>query len=144
MLALIAVSFPTLANGQASPASGDSAAIVKLEDGWAKALLKRDKAYFASNLGRGFVYTEDGVTSTREEVLGSIVTPQDTVTAARNEQMTVHLFGPSTAVVTGLLAIDGHLRGVGYAHRYKFTDTWVKQPNGRWKIVAAQDYLIKP
>ena len=122
--------------------AGDKAAIMALEDGWAKALVKRDKAYFAKTLAPGFVYTEDDRLMTREDVLRDIVTPQDTVISAQNEEMVVHQYGAVTAVVTGLLVIDGRAKGMHYHHRYRFTDTWVKQKDGTWKIVAAEDYLI--
>ena len=122
--------------------AGDKAAIMALEDGWAKALVKRDKAYFAKTLAPGFVYTEDDRLMTREDVLRDIVTPQDTVISAQNEEMVVHQYGAVTAVVTGLLVIDGRAKGMHYHHRYRFTDTWVKQKDGSWKIVAAEDYLI--
>src|SRR3954470_14538720 len=133
---LVALAVLTLAaqgRSQTRPVPADSAAIVRLEDGWARALVKRDKGYFERNLGRGFIYTEDSTTASREDVLGGIVTPEDTVSAARNEAMVVHRFGASTAVVTGLLVVEGRAKGAKYRHRYKFTDTWVKQPDG-WRI----------
>ena len=122
---------------------GDKAAIVAAEEGWAKALVKRDKAFFAKTLAPGFVYTEDDRLMTREQVLHDAITPEDTVISAHNEDMVVHQFGAVTAVVTGLLVVDGRAKGMHYHHRYRFTDTWVKQKDGTWKIVAAEDYLIK-
>jgi ketosteroid isomerase-like protein len=41
-----------------------------------------------------------------------------------------------------VLAVDGRANGAVYHHRYRFTDTWQKQPDGQWRLVAAQDYLI--
>jgi hypothetical protein len=125
--------------GQAAT-PGDKAALLALENGWATALVKRDKPYFVKTLAPGFVYTEDDRVSTREQVLRDAVTPGDTVTASHNEDMTVHLFG-DVAAVTGILAVDGRANGKVYHHRYRFTDTWQKK-NGRWQIIAAQDYLI--
>lgn len=122
-------------------AQDDKATLLRLEDGWTSALVKRDKAYFTKTLAPGFVYTEDDRLSTREEVLRDIVTPADTVTSAHNEGMVPHLFG-NTAAVTGVLVVDGRANGKAYHHRYRFTDTWQKQSDGQWKIIAAQDYLI--
>src|SRR4051812_24132590 len=99
LLTMLVLALPATGRAQPKTASADSAQIVRLEDGWASALVKRDKQYFARNLGRGFVYTEDANTATRDEVLRDIVTSQDTASAARNEAMTIHLFGTSTAVV---------------------------------------------
>src|SRR4051812_41094936 len=77
--------------------------LLRTEDGWAAALVKRDAAYFRRNLAPGFVYTEDAKLMTRDQVLRDAVSTTDTVTAARNEGMVVHEAGASTAVVTGFL-----------------------------------------
>jgi len=116
--------------------------LLRNEDGWAAALVKRDVGYFRRMLAAGFVYTEDDKLMNRDDVLQSAAPPTDTVTAAHNEGMVVHLFGRETGVVTGLLVVQGRSDGTAYVHRYRFTDTWVEQPGGQWQIVAAQDYLI--
>lgn len=105
--------------------------LLALEDGWATALIRRDTAYFRRTLAPGFVYSEDAKSFTREQVLHDLVNPGEPVTEAHNEEMEVHEFG-TTAVVTGWLVVN--------RHRYRFTDTWVRSA-GRWRIVAAHDYL---
>jgi ketosteroid isomerase-like protein len=124
-----------------APNPGDRAKLLQLEETWAKALVKRDDAAFRRLLAQGFVYTEDDRLMNRAEVLREIVSGSDTVTAAHNEGMVVHLFG-ATGVVTGLLHVEGRSKGAAFVRRYRFTDTWVRQPAGAWQIVAAQDYLI--
>ena len=114
----------------------DSRALITLEDRWAAALVKRDRAAFERMLAPKFVYTENAQLSDRAAVLTSLVSG-DTVTAAHNDSMVVHRYGAVTAVVTGWLVVEGR----DYVHRYRFTDTWVKR-SGRWQIVAAQDYLM--
>ena len=52
----------------------------------------------------------------------------------------VHAFGPTTAIVTGWLVMRGRGPSGAFDRRYRFTDTWVKS-GGKWRIVAAQDYL---
>jgi ketosteroid isomerase-like protein len=127
------------AAGSSSPVAQQ---LVRNEDGWAAALVKRDATYFQRMLGAGFVYTEDAKVMTREQVLHDMTAGSDTVTAAHNESMVVHEAGPVTAVVTGILVIEGRSSGARFVHRYRFTDTWVKQDSGQWQIVAAQDYLM--
>lgn len=114
--------------------------LIRLENGWASALPKRDAAFFEKYLAPKFVYTEDDKLMRRAEVLHELVAGSDTVTAARNEAMEVHQFGATTAVVTGWLIVEGHNKAGAFTHRYRFTDTWVKRKAG-WQIVAAQDYL---
>jgi ketosteroid isomerase-like protein len=118
--------------------------LIQNEDGWAAALVKRDAAYFQRMLAPGFVYTEDAKVMTRDDVLRDATSGSDTVTAAHNEDMVVHQAGSVTAVVTGILVVEGRSSGKRFTHRYRFTDTWVKQDDGQWQIVAAQDYLMPP
>lgn len=141
-LAFALTALPLAASAQAR--SGTRAIereLLRREDGWAAALVKRDVAYFQRNLAPGFVYTEDDRLMTRDAVLKDATTTTDTVTAAHNEDMVVHVAGGSTAVVTGYLIVEGRSGGAAFVHRYRFTDTWAKL-GGRWQMVAAQDYLI--
>lgn len=112
----------------------------RFEDQWAAGLVRRDRALFEKLLDKHFVYTENDKLMQRKDVLNDIVAGSDTVTAAHNEDMDVHQFGASTAVVTGWLILEGRGKGAPFTHRYRFTDTWVKRKAG-WLLVAAQDYL---
>ncbi len=112
---------------------------IQLEDQWTTALVKRDTRTFDRLLAPNFVYTENASVMNRRDVINSVSGP-DKVDWARNEGMKVHDFG-DVQVITGVL----HLRGKGkegaFDRRYQFTDTWQRR-NGRWQIIAAQDYLI--
>ena len=121
------------------PKDPDVHTLLQLEDGWASAVVRRDSATFERLLDPGFVYTENDRVETRGQVLQDVVHGADTVTAAHNEDMVVHCFG-TTAVVTGWLVLEGRASGGTFVRRYRFTDTWMRR-NGRWRIVAAEDYL---
>lgn len=112
---------------------------IQLEEQWAAALVKRDTRTFERLLAPGFIYTEDATVMNRNEVIKSVSGP-DRIEWARNEGLKVHDFG-DVQVITGVL----HLRGRGkqgpFDRRFQFTDTWQRR-NGRWQIIAAQDYLI--
>ncbi len=118
----------------------DERALLRLEDDWASALVKRDRVTFERLLADGFVYTENGQLMDRAAVLSSVIAGSDTVAAAHNDSMVVHRFGPVTAVVTGWLVVAGRGADGQFQRRYRFTDTWVKRGT-RWQIVAAQDYV---
>ena len=118
----------------------DTRALLKLEDEWASALVKRDTVTFKRLLSAGFVYTENDQVMDRAAVLEFVSRGSDTVEAAHNEELQVHRHGPVTAVVTGWLVVQGRGPGGAFNRRYRFTDTWVKR-NGQWQIVAAQDYI---
>jgi hypothetical protein len=131
---------PLLAQQKAASATPTAAELVRLENQWAAGLVKRDRLLFDKLLAPKFVYTENDKLMSRADVLREVAGGSDRVTAARNEGMVVHEYGPTTAVVTGWLIVEGRGTGGAFTHRYRFTDTWVKGPSG-WQIVAAQDYL---
>ena len=112
---------------------------IKLEDQWTTALVRRDAATFERLLAPEFVYTEDATVMSRADVIRS-VTGSDRVEWARNEAMRLHDFG-DVHVITGVLHLRGKGRQGAFDRRYQFTDTWQRR-NGRWQIIAAQDYLI--
>jgi len=136
---VLAVLIALNGDGDCGPDDPDVRAILRLEDQWASALVRRDSATFQRLLAAGFIYSEDDRTMTRDVVLREIVAGSDTVQAARNEEMKVHCFG-STAIVTGWLIVAGRGSGGAFERRYRYTDIWMLR-DGRWQIVAAHDYL---
>jgi hypothetical protein len=113
---------------------------LQLEDQWTTALVQRDARTFDRLLAPGFVYTEDASVMDRNDVIKSVSGP-DRVEWARNERMKVHDFG-DVQVITGILHLRGRGKQASFDRRYQFTDTWQRR-NGRWQIIAAQDYLIR-
>ena len=113
--------------------------LTRLENEWTRALVQRDTASFHRLLAPRFVYTEDAQVMNKDDVIRSVVGP-DRVEWAGNEDMVVHDYG-NTAVVTGILAVRGMGKDGPFSRRYRYTDTWLRM-NGRWRVIAAQDYLI--
>ena len=138
LFALVAA--PLAAQQKAVTATPTATELVRLENQWTAGLVKRDRAIFEKLLAPKFVYTENDKLMGRADVIREVAEGSDRVTAARNEGMVVHEYGPTTAVVTGWLIVEGRGTGGAFTHRYRFTDTWVKGPSA-WQIVAAQDYL---
>ena len=137
---LLALATPPLVAQQTSSVTSPVAELVRLENQWASGLVKRDRVLFEKLLAPKFVYTENDKLMSRAEVLHEVAEGADRVTAAHNEGMIVHEYGPTTAVVTGWLIVSFRGKSGAYTNRYRFTDTWVKGSRG-WQIVAAQDYL---
>jgi hypothetical protein len=138
---LLALAAPTLLAQQKAHAVASTATeLTRLENQWASGLVQRNRALFEKLLAPKFVYTENDKLMSRADVLHDVAEGSDRVSAARNEGMEVHEYGPTTAVVTGWLIVEGRGKGGPFTHRYRFTDTWVKGAQG-WQIVAAQDYL---
>lgn len=111
----------------------------QLEDQWTTALVRRDIRTFERLLAPNFVYTENASVMNRGDVIKG-VTGSDKVEWARNEGMKLHDFG-DVQVITGVLHLKGRSKKATFDRRYQFTDTWQRR-NGRWQIIAAQDYLI--
>jgi Domain of unknown function (DUF4440) len=130
---------PVTQSKAAHPAVTASVPPIQLEDQWTTALVKRDTRTFDRLLAPNFVYTEDASVMNRGDVIKSVSGP-DKVEWARNEGMKVHDFG-DVQVITGVLHLKGKGTKGAFDRRYQFTDTWQRR-NGRWQIIAAQDYLI--
>ena len=138
-LLLVLSATPARAQGAARADDPTARTLLRLEDLWESALVRRDGATFQRMLAKGFVYTENDAVQGRDEVIRGVTAGSDTVTEAHNEGMQVHRFG-STAVVTGWLIVRGRGADGPFDRRYRFTDTWVHR-NGLWQIVAAHDYI---
>jgi ketosteroid isomerase-like protein len=123
----------------AKQSANQNARPIQLEDQWTTALVNRDARTFDHLLAPGFVYTENASVMSRADVIAS-VTGSDRVEWAHNEGMKLHDFG-DVHVVTGVLHLRGRGKDGRFDRRYQFTDTWQRR-NGRWQIVAAQDYLL--
>ncbi len=141
-LALVA---PLGARAQASGARASAPRNVQktlfgLENEWTKALVVGDTAAFRRLTVPGFIYTEDNVVMTQDELINAIATSTDRIESAGNEQMRLHDYSP-VAVVTGMLVVKGKSKGKSFTNRYRFTDTWLYR-NGKWRAIAAHDYLI--
>ena len=112
----------------------------RLEDGWTTALVKRDSVYFRRNLHPDYVYTDERGTFNKEQVIAEQIAGTDSVTSAENQEMRVHVHG-SAAAVTGILIVRGRGKSGAFEHRYRYTDSFVRE-GGRWLMFASQDYEI--
>ena len=118
----------------------DSALIVKLENDFADAVVKRDEAAINELISDDFIYTENEKMYSRSEVIQSFLSPTDIIESAYNEDLQVRIYD-KTAIVTGWLYINGKSSGTDFKRKYRFTDIWYFKDR-RWQIIAAQDYLL--
>jgi ketosteroid isomerase-like protein len=124
----------------ASRRANDERELLRLEEQWAQALIKRDAAFFHRTLHPDYVYSDERGVFTKEQVIAEQTASGDTVQFAGNEDMRVHLHG-NLAVVTGMLIVRGRGKDGPFDHRYRYTDTWYRA-DGRWLMVASQDYDV--
>ena len=141
LLALLPLAVPSsriVAQSTSSNAAAQQ--LRRLEDGWTTALVKRDSAYFRRNLHPDYVYSDERGVFNKEQVIAEQISGTDSVTAAENQDMRVHVHG-SAAAVTGILIVRGRGKDGAFEHRYRYTDSFVRQ-GGRWLMFASQDYEI--
>ena len=127
------------ASAQGQSLAATKREIARLEDAWVTAVIDRDAAAFDRLLAPGFVYSEDDRVYTRAQLIREITQGTDTVTAGRNEDLSVRVYG-NTAIATGWLILSGRGATGPFERRYRYTDTWARL-NGRWRVVGAHDYL---
>src|SRR2546430_9554313 len=79
--------------------TSDTRALLRLEDDWARALVRRDTAVFHRPLSPGFVYTQGDPTLTRDPALHEVGSRSETVADVPHHAKQGHRLGP-TRVVT--------------------------------------------
>jgi ketosteroid isomerase-like protein len=132
--------FTLLVGASASQAqlAATKRAIANLEDQWIQAVIRRDSAAFERLRAPTFTYTEDDRVLSKQQLIREVMTSTDSVTAGRNEDLTVRVYG-NAAVATGWLIMSGRGPKGPFEVRYRYTDTWVRS-GPRWRVVAAQDW----
>ena len=117
--------------------------VASLEQQWAEAQRIGDAKSVAPLLAEGFINTDtDGQTYGKEKLLSNLKGGQWEQNAITDVKVVV--FG-RTAIATGAWigkGVDGD--GTKIDRRERWTDTWVKMPNGKWQCVASQQTAVKP
>ena len=123
--------------------SPEQRALVKLENDWAKAVIRRDAKAIRRLVDAQWVYTDESGLMTREQGITAFTTGTDTVQQAGNEEMKIFFHARTVAVVTGILWMQGRGPNGAFTHRYRYTDTWMRK-EGVWRCIASQDALLQP
>jgi uncharacterized protein (TIGR02246 family) len=137
------LSLAGIAASQAEPPAGAvEQAILALEDQWARSQRTNDPDLVAPLFADRLLSTStDGKLSGKAETLADARKTKWTTVEYTNMQVTV--FG-DTAIATGIFRGKGTGPGGKPLDEYeRFTDTWVKMPNGKWQCVATQDSNVK-
>jgi len=134
------LSISTSSQAQAAGSSSAARELYRLENAWTTAVVKRDSAFFRRNLHPDYVYSDERGTFNVDQVIAEQTAGADTVTSAENQDMRAHVHG-SAAAVTGILIVRGHGKSGTFEHRYRYTDSFVRE-HGRWLMFASQDYEI--
>jgi ketosteroid isomerase-like protein len=127
---------------QAQQTSGATEkAVLALEDQWAQSERTNNVDLVAPLLADKFVYTgTDGKVSDRAAFLAELKATK--WTGVENEDVKATAFG-DTVVVTGTFKAKGSASGKPIDEHTRYTDVWVKMPNGKWQCVSSQDSPVK-
>ena len=136
MVIVLGVGVSSTVFGQAKPKGLPvEQALIKLENDWNDASMKRDVVMLGRILADDYSFTDhDGMMSTKTQILDMLKSGEDVVTSAVSTDMKVRVYGDA-AVVTGHYTAKEQLKGKDISGTSAFTDTWVKRPGG-WVCVA--------
>ena len=114
--------------------------VLKVENAWNQALVRRDTASLPQFYAEEYLYTDpDGLVWDRTKDLANLTSGSAArLSAYKLDDTKVHIYG-DVAVVTGRNTITGVFERVysDVSGSYRFTDVFVKR-NGRWQCVASQ------
>jgi ketosteroid isomerase-like protein len=119
----------------------DEAAIAKIEQDWAAAMVKGDVSALESNLAKEWTLTEDGRTTTRAQALGAFKSGAYKVESASVRDLNVFVVGDA-AIATMVVETKGTFMGQPVPPMSRSTDFFVKR-DGQWQAVSTQNTAIK-
>jgi len=127
---------------QAQQTAAVEKAIAALEDQWLQSQKMNNPDLVAPLIADKFVYTSsEGKVSGKAAMLAEAKATKWIGVA--NEDVQIRVFG-DTAIATGGFKGKGtDPSGKPIDHHSRWTDTWVKMPDGKWQSVASQDTEIK-
>jgi ketosteroid isomerase-like protein len=129
---------------QAQQTSGATEqAVAALEQTWLKAIQTNNSELIAPLLSERLVITSsDGKVTGKAAALAEV--KDDKWSSVANTDMKVSVFG-NTAIATYVFRGSGtDAAGKPISPNERWTDTWVKMPNGQWQCVAGHGSPIKP
>jgi len=115
--------------------------LIKLENQWVDALLKRDVAFLDRTLADDYLGTGiNGRVETKAESLASMKSSEDVITALVIDDVKVRVYGDA-AVVTGRSTAKETYKGKDVSGQTRWTDMLIKR-DGRWVCVASHSSRI--
>lgn len=136
------VSLGGAVSAQAQQTSVTEKAVAALEQQWLQSQETNNPDLLTPLLADKFVNTaKDGKVTGKAETLATSKAMK--YESADYEDMKVTVFG-NTAIATGAFKGNGtDETGKPFDTHERFTDTWVKMPNGKWQCVASHGSTIK-
>jgi ketosteroid isomerase-like protein len=138
--ALLALLAAAAAPGSAAAQSGAEAdaapRILEFRDRIKAAVTARDRPTLERLYHDGFMHLRDsGRVDHKADRIALLLSGEVTIETAREEQVVVQAFGPTTAAATGVSAIKD---GAGKPIRFRWLTVYVKDALGDWRVAVSQ------
>jgi ketosteroid isomerase-like protein len=126
---------------QAQQTGGIEKAVAALEQKWLQSQKTNNPDLVAPLLADKFVMTDDGK---EYDKAGWMARAKATkYVSVEYEDMKVTVFGDTAIATGGFKAKGTDESGKPFDANQRWTDTWVKMPNGQWQCVASHSSTIK-
>jgi ketosteroid isomerase-like protein len=140
-LLLSALCLVTAGQDNDKSTSSDKSMILALESAWNQAELHHDANAVSAIIAENFISVDHhGTLLTRSKYLADVKDLSYKPEEISNSDTLVYLYG-DTAIVTSAYRTRGTDSGKPFAHRGRFTDTWIKR-DGKWQCIADHETLI--
>ena len=116
-----------------APSTSDELALLQLERDWSAAWLNQDAGVLDGILADSYLENLQGKITTKSQLLAEVKSGIYKVESLEASDMRVVVFGDH-AVVNGLTASKGVVRGQAISEKRRWTDIYEKQ-DGRWRAV---------
>jgi ketosteroid isomerase-like protein len=127
---------------QAQKTGGTEKAIEALEQQWLQGLQKNNPDLIAPLLADKIVNTEDdGKVYDKAQTLA--MDKKTKFDSADNTDVKVTVFGGTAIAAGGFKGKGTDSSGKPFDSNVRWTDTWVKMPDGKWQCVATQATPVK-
>ena len=123
----------------ATQAEAEMAANLRTQaDAWDAAIIRKDHAAIAANMSDSFMQIgSDGRTADKSAFLEGITSDKLVIEPYTVEEFRVRFYG-DTALITGRTDMHGSWDGKPFRSHYRFTDTYVREADGVWRVVNVQ------
>jgi ketosteroid isomerase-like protein len=117
--------------------------IDQMEEAWRDAVLKPDAAAMDALLAEDYMaITPNGSLQSKEQALEILRSGTTHITALEISDHRVRFYG-TTALVTSRADVSGTNGGVDFSGSYRYTRVYVRDAQGKWKIVSFEASRIR-
>ena len=114
--------------------------LIKLENEWGEAIVKRDAASIDMLMADEFIAIYDGSVFTKAQYFEFVKSMKEEILSFAMDEWQVRVYGDA-GVVMARSTTKTRLAGKETTNQLRFTDIWVKR-DGHWKCVAAHNSTI--